>query len=245
MYHIIICDDENTFIQYIKSVILKCDICEEEVIFHKYNSEDMLMHDINMIPRCDLVILNVKDMADRKQETAFCFRKHFPDAILVYCSEGCQPTDELFKTMPFRYFFKTYSDKRMLMEMREVIQAMKKNKSEIYIAGYYYYTFVRVKSSNILYIENCKRGSIIHVNREKMELDINKLTTNKKIAQLYDILYKYEFGYAHNSYLVNLKYVDKMLPNGELWLEDGTILTVSRARLKEFRKALATVMLNS
>lgn len=103
MYHIIICDDENTFIQYIQSVILKCDICEEEVIFHKYNSEDMLMHDINMIPRCDLVILNVKDMADRKQETAFCFRKHFPDAILVYCSEGCQPTDELFKTMPFRY----------------------------------------------------------------------------------------------------------------------------------------------
>lgn len=117
LYHIIICDDENTFIQYIQSVILKCDICEEEVIFHKYNSEDMLMHDINMIPRCDLVILNVKD-------------------------------------------------------------------SEIYIAGYYYYTFVRVKSSKILYIENCKRESIIHVNREKMELDINKITTNKKIAQL-------------------------------------------------------------
>lgn len=105
---------------------------------------------------------------------------------------------------------------------------------------------MKVKCSDILYIENCKRGSLIHVNREKMEFDIGeKLTTNKKIAQLYETLQNCGFGYAHNSYLVNLQYVEKMLPDGELLLEDGTILMVSRARLKEFRKALTMVMLDS
>lgn len=245
MYHILICDDESEFIQYMQSVILQCGVCKEEVKFYQYYSEEVLIHDFNILTACDLMILNVKNTDEHRQEAAVSFRKHFPDALLVYCSGVCQPTDELFKTMPYRYLLKSYSDKRMLMEMHEVVQAMKKNKAEIYISGYYYYTFVRVKCSNILYIENCKRGSLIHVNKEKMEFDVGeKLTTNKKIAQLYETLQKYGFGYAHNSYLVNLQYVEKMLPDGELLLEDGTILTVSRARLKEFRKALTMEMLD-
>lgn len=246
MYHIVICDDEKGFVQYMQSVILQCGICKEEVKFYEYYSEDVLISDFNILTECDLMILDVKNTDGQRQETAVSFRKHFPDTLLVYCSGRCQPTDETFKTMPYRYLLKSYSDKRMIMEMQEVVQAMRKKKAESYISGYYYYTFVKVKCSDILYIENCKRGSLIHVNREKMEFDIGeKLTTNKKIAQLYETLQNCGFGYAHNSYLVNLQYVEKMLPDGELLLEDGTILMVSRARLKEFRKALTMVMLDS
>lgn len=225
--------------------MFQCDIHKEDVKFYKYYSQNELVDNFNTIMECDLMILSVRGMGKSTQETAALFRKHFPDAVLVYCSDLCQLTDECLKTMPYRYFLKSYTKKRMLAEMREVVDAMKKNKAETYIGGYYYYTFVRIKVSNILYIENYKRGSIIHVNKEKMKFDIGeRLTTNKKIEQLYEILQKNGFGYAHKRYLVNLQYVEKMLPNGEIWISDGTILTVSRSRLKEFRKALMVVMLD-
>lgn len=53
----------------------------------------------------------------------------------------------------------------------------------------------------------------------------------------------HNFAYAHNSYVVNLKYVAKVEGN-LLVLMDGTALTISRSRKEEFHKAFARYLGN-
>lgn len=48
-------------------------------------------------------------------------------------------------------------------------------------------------------------------------------------------LRKVNFAYAHNSYIVNLKYVKKLCSE-ELKLVDGQVLSVSRTKIKNLRK---------
>lgn len=240
MYHIMICDDDKVFIEFIEEIIIQSGIERKEIIFHEYTSGKAFKEQIKEQVECDLLILDrmLGDMDGH--EVAVHFRKMFPDATLVLCSGECQPTDESFKVTPFRYLLKAYTEERMQMEMQVIIEQMKSKKEEPFIVGKYYYSLVRLKPSDILYIENNKHGSIIHVLENKMEYPFEKSwTINKKLKDLYELLKNYGFEYAHNSYLVNLKYVVRMMATGELKLVDETLLTVSRSKLKQFRKALA------
>ena len=54
----------------------------------------------------------------------------------------------------------------------------------------------------------------------------------------YKELENYQFEYAHNSYLVNLKYVTRLFSQGYIQLRDGTELNVSRSKMWNFRNAL-------
>ena len=100
-------------------------------------------------------------------------------------------------------------------------------------------SFVRLYPNDILYIENWKHGSVIHIKKDRIDYPFeNKLTTKLKLAELYRELKEYGFEFAHNSYIVNLKYVIKMVSKGVIKLIDGTELNVSRSKLETFRASL-------
>lgn len=240
MYHIIICDDDHVFVDYMKEMILNSVIEKNEIMIYEYFSGEELIAEIKKHRSCDLLILDMQMKKLDGHETAARFRKIFPNATLVFCSGICQPTDESFKTTPFRYLLKSYTDERMLLEMQAIIEEMRSKKTEPFIIGNYYYSTVRLRPDDILYIENAKHGSMIHVCKEKIDYPFEKnVSTKQKLRDLFTTLHAFGFEYAHNSYLVNLKYIIKMLSNGEVKLIDGTILTISRSRLKDFRKALS------
>ena len=57
----------------------------------------------------------------------------------------------------------------------------------------------------------------------------------ESLGDLYERLAGRGFEYAHNSYIVNLKYVKKLYSE-ELKLVDGQVLSVSRTKIKNLRK---------
>ena len=57
----------------------------------------------------------------------------------------------------------------------------------------------------------------------------------KSLDFLYELFKESNFAYAHNSYIVNLKYVKKLCSE-ELKLVDGQVLSVSRTKIKNLRK---------
>lgn len=240
MYNILICDDDRAFVEYIKGVIVKSGIDRGEVLFGEYYSGEELIKDIGEQKRCDLLILDMQMENLDGHETAAKFREIFPKSILVFCSGVRMPTDESFKTTPFRYLFKSYSEERMVSEMQAVVNQIKMNQDVPRIIGNRYQNSVALVPDDILFIENSKHGSRIHVCREQMEYPFeDKLTTKQKLGELFDILQPFGFEFAHNSYIVNLKYVVKMCSDGEMMLKDGTILNVSRSKLKVFRNSFA------
>lgn len=240
MYNIIICDDDRAFVDYIKGVIAKSGMDKGEILFSEYYSGEELVQGIRNRKRCDLLILDMQMEGLDGHETAARFREVFPKSILVFCSGVHMPTDESFKATPFRYLLKSYSEERMISEICAVVRQIKENQNVPCIVGNYYHNSVALVPDDILYIENTKHGSRIHVGREQIEYSFeHNLTTRQKLGELYEILHPFGFAYAHNSYIVNLRYVVKMCSDGEMKLKDGTILTISRSRLKEFRSSFA------
>lgn len=240
MYHIIICDDDQMFIDFMKDIIVQSGINSEEVLFYEYLSGEALIYNMDKQKQCDLLILDMQMKSLDGHATATLFRSRFPKTTLVFCSGVCRPTDESFKTAPFRYILKSYSNKKMLSEVKSIIQEITYKKSQPLISGKYYYSTVRLNSDEILYIENSRYGSIIHVCEHSTNGSFSgNVTTNKKLKELFEILQSYGFVFAHNSYIVNLEYVIRLQSDGEIELSDGTLLHVSRSKLKDFRSAFS------
>lgn len=240
MYHIIICDDDSVFIEYIKNIILQSGIEEEEAKFYEFLSGEALLDGLEKIKCCDLLILDMQMKEVDGHETAAQFRKAFPDSTLAFCSGVCFPTAESFLTTPFRYLLKSYTEEKMVTEMRAVVECMCSSQAEPFLMGIDHTSEVRVRLSDILYIDNTRQGSMLHLYGEKINIDFeNGIIVKKKLRDLSEMLRPYGFSYAHNSYLVNLRHVVKIVRREEVKLSDGTKLSVSRAKAKGFRQALA------
>lgn len=243
MYKIVICDDDKNFISYMKEMLLRCDLSECQVTFYEVTSGEECLLTVERMTSCDLIILDMQMSGMDGHATAKQFRKLFPDSLLVFCSGVSKPTDESFKTTPFRYLRKNYGDDKMLLELTAVVEKMKQMKKRTYVMGKNHMNIVKVYPDDILYIDNYKRGSEIHVQENYKDYSFeDRITTKKKLAELYTDLKGYGFEYAHNSYIVNLNHVVKLKSEGVIKLSNGEELNVSRSRIPEFRRALAAVM---
>ena len=237
MIHIAICDDDKSFIEDFKRLLIRAGINGQEVMFYEYFSGEQFIKKLEDQSICDLLIMDMKMGRMNGNQAALRFRKKFPGTVLVFCSGVCQPTDEAFKAAPFRYLLKDYSEHKMLRELKEVVNEVQNKQNSPGIVGRYYYNLVRLRPDEILFIENAKHGSDIHVRNHSIANQYDTyIKTDKKIAELYDELKDYGFAYAHNSYIVNLDYIISMKSGGEITLEDGTILSVARSKLKSFRE---------
>lgn len=238
MYQIIIVDDDVNFIEFMKRIIVKCLANMEDVIFEEFFSGEEFINQLDDISNCDLLILDMQMKKMDGHTTAKMFRKKFPHSVLVFCSGVSRPTDESFKVTPFRYLLKDYTEKVMGMEMNAIIAQMKLVAKSPIIMGRNHDNYISLYPNDIMYIENSKAGSIIHICKDRI-VDFNyQVNTRQKLEDLYKKLKDYQFEYAHNSYLVNLNYVTKLFSQGYIQMRDGTELNVSRSKMQNFRNAL-------
>lgn len=227
MYYIGICDDDSKCIKYIERLFSEM---QREIEFFEYLSEEELIHDMQVREVYDLLILDIRMNGN---EAAKEFRKQFPDTLLVFYSNVCMPTVEIFETTPYRYWLKTYTEERMKQEIEGVLCKMKKNKVPPYVMGKRADQIVKLSPEQILYIAIAKRGTVLYYGESK-----EKYTSSKRLAEFYEQLKEFGFAYAHNSYIVNLRYV-MAAGSKELEFVTGEKLTISRSRAKEFKKAFA------
>lgn len=230
MYQIGICDDDPVFIEYMKRLFREA---QPEIIFLEYLSGEELIQDMQRHETYDLLILDMQFSGMDGNKTAKEFRKLFPDTFLVFCSGVCLPTVESFETTPYRYWLKEYTEERMRQEIEEVLRKMEKSRIMPFVMGKKGNQMVRLSPEQISYIAITKKGTELHCGNSN-----ERYTSSKRLPEFYEQLHPFGFAYAHNSYIVNLKFV-AVVSATELELINGEKLTVSRSRAKEFKKAFA------
>lgn len=239
MYDIAICDDDSRFVGYMERMLLKSGLAEDEAAFHEFHSGEELAQACSHCPKVDLLILDMKMDGMDGDEAARLFRSHFPESVLVFCSGACEPTVKSFEAGAYRYLLKAYGDERMEKELQAVIQEMKNRRMAPDIIGTWKQSMVRLRPEEILYISIARGGSKIYADPSVVKYEFEShITSKKKLAELYGQLKGCGFEYAHNSCIVNLRYIKRRIP-GELELTDGTRLTVSRSKEKNLREAFA------
>lgn len=231
MYNIGICDDDSAYIEYLTRLFQEQ---EGEIVVCRYLSGEELIQDMQNQGVYDLLILDLMMPGMDGNETARKFREQFPDALLVFCSGVCLPTVESFETTPFRYWLKQYTEEKMKLEIGVVLAKMRKKRENnpVFMVKKGS-SLVKLPADRIYYIAIAKKGTVFYGSDED-----ETYTSAGKLSEYYEQLKDAGFAYAHNSYIVNLKYVS-MVTMTELEFVNGKKLTVSRSRAKEFRKAFA------
>lgn len=235
MFKIAICDDDKNFIDYTKKVLVGAGLNEKEAKFYEYYSGEDFLFDMEDGIELDILILDIQMKGIDGNRVAVEFRKRYANTTLVFCSGIYKPSPETIKVSPFRFILKEYSDERMLNEFREIVEWIKSKRNNPVLCGYDGYNHFQVSSDDIMYISIAKRGSYIHTCLGEMNYKEAKvISCKKKVEDLYEMLKDFDFVYAHNSYIVNLKYIKSRMKE-EIQLMNGEILSVSRARTRELR----------
>ncbi len=87
-----------------------------------------------------------------------------------------------------------------------------------------------IPAAEITYIESLNHKVIVHTREGSLPVDISLTATEQMVAAL-------PFFRCHVSYLVNLRYVDRISGN-DVWV-NGELLAISRYRRREFLEAWA------
>ena len=244
MYHIAICDKDKQFIEYMKTIFNKSGADKSQTYFYEFHSGEQLLKKVNGPIPYNLLILNVELPGIDGYETAKHFRKKYPEAVLVFCSDEQMPAPEAFKVNTYRYLLKNESENSMLEEAKEILEEVDRTLTLPALMGHRRFDIVKVMLENILYIENVKRGSrIILVPNCRERAFGEQILLNDKLHVLIEKIEKFGFAFAHNSYVVNLNHVD-MIQLHELVLDNGDRLSISDLYYRRFRESFTNHIQN-
>lgn len=244
MYKIAICEDDERYIQILKKVILETqEVDADHTQFFDFTSGEALLNSNEK--DYDLVILDMQMKGLNGYETAQKLREYDKNLLLVFCSGTVKPTSESFKVTPFRYLQKKYPKKKMLDEMKEILEEMKLRKNVPYVLCKYSAASnkIRVYPESVLYmaIKN-DTTEVFPCGKLKAEFGSEPLRANLKLDAICEIFNENcGFVRAHKSYIINMAYITATHCDSVV-LDDGTVLTVSRARSREFKAAFARFM---
>ena len=220
-----------------KERILNSGMDISQVTFFEYTSGSEFIHSFPSLSHISLLILDIQIPEMDGDEIALRFRQHFPTSMLVFCSGVYLPTVKSFEPNPFRYLLKEYSNQRLEDELRVIINELKAKHSVPYIIGKRHNNIVKLEPDEIMYISVARKKSHIHINPNSKVYDFeDNIMCDYKMADLYMDLKNYNFVYAHNSYIVNLKYI-KRITNVELELTNGELLSIARSKMPNLRES--------
>ncbi len=242
MYKVAICDDDINYIEYMEKSLFKAGFFQSDIDIMKYQSGDAFLLDLEQGLDIDMLILDIHMEGTDGNKVAVELRKKYSNIILIYCSGVCQPSPDSFKVSPFRFLLKEFSDEKMVSELKEIVDYVKSRKGNPIVIGYCGYDQYVLDSDEIAYISIARRGCEIHL-ADEIRQNGRTILSKEKLSELYDMLKDYNFVYAHNSYIVNIKYV-RSRTRDEILMVTGDILTVSRSKTKELKEKMTIFLLN-
>lgn len=225
---LLICDDERQFAEDLRQRII--DFLKEpswKITINCISNVDQMVeidasqYDIAFLD-IDMDNLNGIDLAHK-------MRACNPDLILIFVTNYIQYSLEGYEVHALRYLLKSQLSSKLPDCLNAAITAYRKERS-----------FVRLSSDNveidispthITYVETDGRRLKLHLKNEPRDV----LMINMTMMELTELLQERGFLRVHQSYLVNMLYVQQMKSTG-VWLTDSTRLPISARNYKELKQ---------
>ncbi len=227
--HVIICDDESIFRARLRELLVKESFAKNmDVEVSEYEDGGRLLQDYkDGCAQCDILFLDVrmKDMDGLK--TARLLRSEGMEGLIVFLTNLPEYARMGYEVRAFRYLLKDEAEEGL----SQVLDACRSElEAERFFNFSWEHRFFSVPKAEILYFESRKRLMLLHTARK-----------NYQFYQKMDVLEKQLSGEGffrcHRSFLVQERYV-RGWQERALWLEDGTVLSVSRSYEKEVNRRL-------
>ena len=235
MLKIAICDDEKYFRKEINDILIP--YLNEKGIVHSIDAfdsgEEFVLQGIEML-KYDVVFLDINMERMDGLETARKIREYSKDVFIVFVTAYIDYTLEGYKVDAIRYILKNNSTLKNAVE--ECMDAIQDKMN--YSVNTIEFEFLEGKKSilldRILYIESNLHKLIFYI----MEDTLEKYTLYMTLDDLENKLSCDRFLRIHQSYLVNIAHVGKVV-RYSLFTDNGTELSIPKARYKEVQRAVA------
>lgn len=233
MYKIVICDDEISYIQELKDLIEECNQNKRKLEFLTFQSGEELIEKLPMDSDAlfldiQLQDMNGNDVAEQINEMEY-------QGLLVLCSGIFLPTPQTIKISPYRYLLKQEARENTRRDIFEIFEEMDRQKVYFTLEAYYNREKIIVRTMDIKYFTHHKKGSVIHLNQKnQIKYTEGNLLVHYNFQKLLEMLSPIGFSIVHNSYLINMKYVEKVDVQKELVYLEGKTIPLARGKAAQF-----------
>lgn len=210
MIEILVCDDDNKIINQVKQLLK--DFQKQTGIELSVICRDSPESVLKEVFSYDIAILDVEMPGANGLRVAEYLKSTNKEILIIVLTSFMEYLDNAMRINVFRYLSKPIERKRFLMNVSEAV-------AECQQAGKYILVesegdVIRLKTNDILYIENMRHGSII------VTKTLSYKTNKKPAVWMQEINMDDCFVYSHKSYIVNLQNVVKISKKRIVFMTD-------------------------
>lgn len=245
MYNIAICDDLEMDRTYLRERIATL-LDKEETRFFEYTSGKDLLEAMEDIP-FELIFLDIQMEGMDGEETARQIRKRDDSLVLVFVTGKVDPSPRSFIVQPYRFIKKNMTDEEKNGYIQDALVRMEEIAKAPSMTAKCGGSKLVLRPDDIVYIEKYKKSTLVHLSplaQRKYSLDAAaEVRIMDKLESLYEILSHYGFGYPHDSYIINFKYL-MWCTYTELKLEgyEEIGFKITRSKAPEFNRLKSLFM---
>lgn len=252
MFEIAICDDNPNDRKRLIERIEKNMPEPEKIRIHEYPSGESLLEVFDKI-RFSIIFLDVQMEGLNGEETAIRIRMLDNNVILVFYTGFAEPSPRSFEVQPYRYIMKNMPDDIMNRYIQESLGKMVRIGQSPVLTANMNREILFLRVDDIVYIEKYKKNTRVHISdyaKRFYGIKIDKdgqepvIRIKEKLDSIYDKLIGYGFGYPHDSYIINFKFLI-YCTSKTLKLKDvDDVFQISRSKAPEFNKLKEEFMLS-
>lgn len=241
----IIIDDELSSLQNLQQklqnfcpevqVVASSQKPEEALLLIRHHKPDVIFLDIEMPKMNGFRMLDELGNIDFEIIFTTAYNHYAIDAIRISAFDYLMKPiaiSDLQNAVQRMLLNKNKNTKEKIDILKNSLQDKKSQDDKIAIPTAEGMEFIPIK--NILHIESSSNYSKLYLNESKV------ITVTKLLKDFEDMLLPYRFYRIHHSHLINLNYIQKYLKadGGQVLMQDGTLIDVSRRKKDEFLKII-------
>lgn len=231
MIRIAVCDDEQCFVEQIYTILsVQAKEISSALHISTYMDSGQLLYDVEDGAHFDLLFLDIEMPGTDGMSLAGAIRRSLPLALIVFITSHTKYAVKAFELSVFRYIPKPELAACLPLALKDACRILKQSSSDTYIIESAR-RIQKIAVEDIIYVYKQQKYSVIAA--KAVEIPVRK-----PLAQVLEELdHTGSFLMVERGYIVNLFHVEK-LEGEQIYLDNGSVLPVSRNRLKETREAI-------
>jgi len=228
--NIILCDDCKKDMDYLHSLLDEYENKQKEKFtITEFSSGQELCHAKEVLDNCAIVFMDINMEKQDGLKTAVQLKALYPEILIVLVTAYMGYALEGYKVKASRFLLKDDLEHTLGECMDSLLDELHRKQR------YVEFSFVegerRLLVDDIFYIETSRHKNMFYTKKQTY-------TIYKRLDELELELSQYGFVRVHQSFLVNMRYIDK-ISSYVLRLITGKEISVPKARYQEVKRSFA------